>query len=497
MARTGIPRSDAGDIVEVCCKSTWRAAVVECEYERDIRVRLLFTDIELEVAGVEVYGTFCYSGRNQLEKGMLVDAMNHHPTRMCYVKCVVLRLEGEVIVVKQLEDDLSSSDDDPLVFRTHECMLKPFGQHTFGRNHQDNKLREQFLQDQGYDLTSGSNNSISGSSSTSGRNRSILGRGDSRFTRYSEGLVLMGYSLVEMQGDGNCLFRAVSHQMYGSEQYHRLIRLACMDYMESEFEYFEPFVVGDFRAYLNDKRKDGVWGDDIEIQALCEIYDRPARVMAYDRNEGAKMLRTFHEVDGERFRPAMILSFYGGGHYDSIVSEAFKRSVVSSEPGYLEDSRVSLSRSRRSGGLNEMSNDQTLLDDAIGLSRHQYLTSFRRDLESAFEASMESAQEEEAKLLEGALLESHVKGKVDSDLEKALLLSRQEYGAPNDFDDELAKAMMISSQEAKNDRETEWELSLNLSHAFDCSEGKESAIISSHDDETELQHAIEASLSTL
>lgn len=32
-------------------------------------------------------------------------------------------------------------------------------------------------------------------------------------------------------GDGNCLFRSVSDQLYGDEKYHGEIRKLCMDYI--------------------------------------------------------------------------------------------------------------------------------------------------------------------------------------------------------------------------------------------------------------------------
>ncbi|CAN0425152.1 unnamed protein product, partial [Ectocarpus sp. 13 AM-2016] len=80
-------------------------------------------------------------------------------------------------------------------------------------------------------------------------------------------------------------FRSVSHQVYGDDSHHRLVRARCMDYMESEAHFFEPYVEGDMAAflrYLEVKRQNAVWGDDPEVQALCEIYDRPAEIWAYD-----------------------------------------------------------------------------------------------------------------------------------------------------------------------------------------------------------------------
>lgn len=54
---------------------------------------------------------------------------------------------------------------------------------------------------------------------------------------------------------------------------------------QSEAHFFEPYVEGDMAAflrYLDVKRHNAVWGDDPEVQALCEIYDRSAEIWAYD-----------------------------------------------------------------------------------------------------------------------------------------------------------------------------------------------------------------------
>ncbi|CAM9660983.1 unnamed protein product, partial [Scytosiphon promiscuus] len=146
----------------------------------------------------------------------------------------------------------------------------------------------------------------------------------SRYEHYARALRSHGLRVVPVEGDGNCLFRSVSHQIYGNDSHHRLVRARCMDYMESEAHFFEPYVEGDMAAflrYLEVKRQNAVWGDDPEVQALCEIYDRPAEIWAYDPQHGAKTLRSFHEAAGSAsgsLRTPMRLSYYGGGHYDSV-----------------------------------------------------------------------------------------------------------------------------------------------------------------------------------
>ena len=79
------------------------------------------------------------------------------------------------------------------------------------------------------------------------------------------------------------------------------------------------FVIGGedfFEEYVARKRLDGVWGDDIELQAIAEIYNRSIEIYAY-RNEP---MRTFHEEQnkGGALEPIR-LSYHGGEHYNSIV----------------------------------------------------------------------------------------------------------------------------------------------------------------------------------
>jgi OTU domain-containing protein 5 len=51
--------------------------------------------------------------------------------------------------------------------------------------------------------------------------------------------------ITDIEGDGNCMFRAVSDQVYNGNQMHfNLIRQFCMDYIENEKEFFSQFIIG-------------------------------------------------------------------------------------------------------------------------------------------------------------------------------------------------------------------------------------------------------------
>jgi OTU domain-containing protein 5 len=110
-----------------------------------------------------------------------------------------------------------------------------------------------------------------------------------------------------------------------------------MDYILSEKDYFKDYIIGgdygSVEAYVTRKRLNGVWGDDIEIQAISEIYDRPIEIYAYSKDP----MRTFHEHIGphEPFR----LSYHGASHYNSIVPRNwnYEKVFIKDQPGVVED----------------------------------------------------------------------------------------------------------------------------------------------------------------
>lgn len=71
-----------------------------------------------------------------------------------------------------------------------------------------------------------------------------------------------------------------------------------MDYILNEKDYFKDFIIGgdhsSVEAYVVRKRQNGIWGDDLELQALSELYNRPIEIYAYSKEP----MKTFHELVG-------------------------------------------------------------------------------------------------------------------------------------------------------------------------------------------------------
>mmetsp|Transcript_31275 Transcript_31275/g.27645 ORF Transcript_31275/g.27645 Transcript_31275/m.27645 type:complete len:257 (-) Transcript_31275:220-990(-) len=71
-------------------------------------------------------------------------------------------------------------------------------------------------------------------------------------------LAEISYKIYSCGGDGNCLFRAISHQVYGTEDHFKYIRRRCMDYLEHEKDYFKSFLPEGYptvESYVEERRK--------------------------------------------------------------------------------------------------------------------------------------------------------------------------------------------------------------------------------------------------
>lgn len=89
--------------------------------------------------------------------------------------------------------------------------------------------------------------------------------------------------IIEMAADGNCLFRSISHQLHNDYgQKHDVVRDEICTYLEKNEDDFKVYLllddsdnnddVCDFKEYVEQMRKDGEWGGDVEIVCAARLY---------------------------------------------------------------------------------------------------------------------------------------------------------------------------------------------------------------------------------
>ncbi|XP_057484042.1 OVARIAN TUMOR DOMAIN-containing deubiquitinating enzyme 6-like [Actinidia eriantha] len=123
-----------------------------------------------------------------------------------------------------------------------------------------------------------------------------------------------GLEVKRMIEDGNCLFRAIADQVYGDSEGYDSVRQMCIDYMEQERDHFSQFITEGFMSYCKRKRRDKVYGNNVEIQALAEMYNRPIHIYSYS-TEPINIFHGSYDTD----TPPIRLSYHHGNHYNSLV----------------------------------------------------------------------------------------------------------------------------------------------------------------------------------
>lgn len=129
-------------------------------------------------------------------------------------------------------------------------------------------------------------------------------------SRFLQRLTARGLEIKHMATDGNCLFRSVADRVYGDAEMHDVVRRLCIEHIDQSREHFSQYITEDFNAYVQRKRRDGVYGNHVEIQAISEMYNRPVHVYDVHGSADEPMNAFATSTEGEPGAP-LRLSYHG------------------------------------------------------------------------------------------------------------------------------------------------------------------------------------------
>jgi len=241
----------------------------------------------------------------------------------------------------------------------------------------------------------------------------------------------------EQARDGNCLFRSFSDQLYGTPEHHALVRDRCSKYIASERNYFEQFVAEPFDEFLARIQREGEWGDDVEIEALSEIYDCRVEIYA---SYSLALMRTFHEACDAKWPHPIRLQYEGHAHYNSLAPRSGFLPVAKSMPGHallpgeIEDAAITRSRRRqeagqRRHGAGEADLEQTereVVDESIRLSRLDFEHKSEAEMDRALEDSRKEWERSERKRMDEEVVDAILQQSVLEEEQKQLSLAMKE-----------------------------------------------------------------------
>lgn len=238
----------------------------------------------------------------------------------------------------------------------------------------------------------------------------------------------------EQARDGNCLFRSFSDQVYGTPEHHALLRDRCSQYIASERNYFEQFVAEPFDEFLARIQREGEWGDDVEIEALSEIFD--CRVEIYASFTHA-LMRTFHETCDAKWTHPVRLQYEGHSHYNSLAPRSGLAPIARSTartPGEIEDAAIARSRKRQEAGQRRAGaaeadiheTDREVLDESIRLSRLEFEHKSDREMDVTLEKSRAEWEKAERKRMDEEVVDAILQQSVMEEEQKQLAVAMKE-----------------------------------------------------------------------
>ena len=243
--------------------------------------------------------------------------------------------------------------------------------------------------------------------------------------------VRLHYDIIEQIPDGNCLFRSVSHQLYGTADHHQLVRHKCMEYIQCERNYFHNYISESFDEYITRMKQDGEWGDHVEIQAMSEIYDRTIEIYAY-RDVPFKIFNANANINNVNHK-VIRLSYHFASHYNSVVDTAQPINYLD-VPGTIESCAI-----LRSHLLNTTDNtpshtndndiqqtDHIQLQSIIDSSREQFNLINQSEYDAAVTQSLNELNSDTDNALEAARTESLRDYDMQQQVEHAVALSLQQ-----------------------------------------------------------------------
>ncbi|XP_058212314.1 OVARIAN TUMOR DOMAIN-containing deubiquitinating enzyme 11 isoform X1 [Rhododendron vialii] len=132
--------------------------------------------------------------------------------------------------------------------------------------------------------------------------------------RLSERLATYGLAELQMEGDGNCQFRALADQLFRNPDYHKHVRKKVVKQLKHFRKSYEGYVPMKYRSYVKKMKKLGEWGDHITLQGAADCFEVKICLVTSFRDT------CYIEILPKDKNPSreIWLSFWSEVHYNSL-----------------------------------------------------------------------------------------------------------------------------------------------------------------------------------
>ena len=148
-------------------------------------------------------------------------------------------------------------------------------------------------------------------------------------------MATLGLHRAKIPRDGHCLYRAFSQGIFESQSQHQEVRHNVADTLSDNWELFQALLPNADQAQYVQEVKDGAYGGEIEIQAICYAYNIQANIYL-----GGLVSHIAERSYGNSQNMAVTLVYtadgaYDCGHWDLVVHTVSEVERVE-ECGYRE-----------------------------------------------------------------------------------------------------------------------------------------------------------------
>ncbi|EEA06734.1 OTU-like cysteine protease family protein [Cryptosporidium muris RN66] len=134
------------------------------------------------------------------------------------------------------------------------------------------------------------------------------------FHSLDKALFKYNLSIYRINSDGNCLFRAFSHQHCNDEELHELYRIKAIKYMENHSDQFISYIDDkeDFETYCTNMLNNGTWGGHLELHSLSKAFN--VNIVIYQLGQNPLIIANFPP-----FYRCIQLSYHNNEHFNSVI----------------------------------------------------------------------------------------------------------------------------------------------------------------------------------
>ncbi|KAL8474157.1 hypothetical protein ACS0TY_030837 [Phlomoides rotata] len=132
--------------------------------------------------------------------------------------------------------------------------------------------------------------------------------------RLAERLSTYGLAEMQIEGDGNCQFRALADQLFQNPDYHKYVRKHVIKQLKRHRKLYESYVPMRYKHYVKKMKRLGEWGDHVTLQAAADRFDAKICLVTSFRDT------CYIEILPKDTTPCreLWLSFWSEVHYNSL-----------------------------------------------------------------------------------------------------------------------------------------------------------------------------------